>query len=321
MPARVRERVATIDVETGHLVQMVNELLDLSRIEQAATQLHLDDVAVGPLLTASAARSGRSRTGRASRSRLNLPEAPLPPVWGDADRLGQLLLNLLHNAVKFSRCGAVRDARPTASRVARSWSAWRTRGGHPGPDQPRIFERFFKVDRARERGQGGTGLGLAIARHIAEAHRGRIWFESEDGQGSTFFVALPRRRRTAGASRRRPARRGSTARDYLLIAVGGAAGAVSRYVVDDLSRALIGGAFPMGTLVVNLTGSFVLGLLFAARHRSVRRCRRPPGAGHDRLHRRLHHLLHLDARERAAGRRGRMAPRRRPTWAVPSSWA
>ena len=63
--------------------------------------------------------------------------------------------------------------------------------GIPRADQPRIFERFFKVDRARERGQGGTGLGLAIARHIAEAHRGRIWFESEDGRGSTFFVALP----------------------------------------------------------------------------------------------------------------------------------
>ena len=63
--------------------------------------------------------------------------------------------------------------------------------GIPRADQPRIFERFFKVDRARERGQGGTGLGLAIARHIAEAHRGRMWFESEDGKGSTFFVAVP----------------------------------------------------------------------------------------------------------------------------------
>ena len=191
VPDRVRERVATIDVETGHLVQMVNELLDLSRIEQAATQLHLDDVAVGPLLAAGASRLRAFADRQGVEIRLELPEAPLPPVWGDSERLGQLLLNLLHNAVKFSRAGGIVTVGATQHGTEIVLTVADMGVGIPRADQPRIFERFFKVDRARERGQGGTGLGLAIARHIAEAHRGRIWFDSEDGHGSTFFVALP----------------------------------------------------------------------------------------------------------------------------------
>jgi two-component system, OmpR family, phosphate regulon sensor histidine kinase PhoR len=191
VPDRVRDRVATIDVETGHLVQMVNELLDLSRIEQAATQLHLDDVAIGPLLTASAARLRTFAERQLVDIEIQLPDVPLPPVWGDADRLGQLLLNLLHNAIKFSRSGGRVTLAAERQQSEVVVSVADTGVGIPVSDQPRIFERFFKVDRARERGQGGTGLGLAIARHIADGHRGRIWFQSEDGRGSTFFVALP----------------------------------------------------------------------------------------------------------------------------------
>jgi two-component system phosphate regulon sensor histidine kinase PhoR len=191
VPPRVRERVATIDVETGHLVQMVNELLDLSRIEQAVTQLHLDVVAVGRLETAAAARVRAFAERQGVEIKVVPPVADLAPVWGDAERLGQLLLNLLHNAIKFSRSGGTVTIGAAEEGAEVIMSVADTGVGIPRADQPRIFERFFKVDRARERGQGGTGLGLAIARHIAEAHRGRIWFESEDGNGSTFFVAVP----------------------------------------------------------------------------------------------------------------------------------
>ena len=192
VPPRIRERVATIDVETGHLVQMVNELLDLSKIEQATTTLHLEDVEVAPLVLGSMARlrTFAERQGVELRAVLP-PAAELPPVLGDAERLGQLLVNLLHNAVKFSSAGQEVSvgARLVDDEVLLAVADHGV--GIPSAEQSRIFERFYKVDRARNRSPGGTGLGLAIARHIAEAHGGRIWVESEEGKGSTFTVALP----------------------------------------------------------------------------------------------------------------------------------
>jgi two-component system phosphate regulon sensor histidine kinase PhoR len=191
VPERVRDRVASIDVETGHLVQMVNELLDLSRIEQGTTTLHLDDVPPLALLegTMARVRTFADRAGVALVRRQ--ADEPMPSIRGDRERLGQLLLNLLHNAVKFSSPGgtvtaaADRDADRVVLSVADEGI------GIARADQARIFERFYKTDRSRERSQGGTGLGLAIARHIAEAHGGSIRVESEEGRGSTFLVSLP----------------------------------------------------------------------------------------------------------------------------------
>lgn len=186
---RLRERIAKIEEETGHLNQMVAEMLDLARIESGravalAERVELDRVAAEAVerLRPFAERSG---------VRLSVAAADdLPPVVGNAERLGQVLVNLLHNAIKFSPEGGPVEVRldcvPEGVRIA-----VRDEGiGIPREAQARIFERFYKVDRARGRG-GGTGLGLAIARHIVEAHGGRIWVESEEGRGSTFFVLLP----------------------------------------------------------------------------------------------------------------------------------
>jgi two-component system phosphate regulon sensor histidine kinase PhoR len=190
VPARVRERVATIDVESGHLVQMINELLDLSRMEHAATQVRRDEVALGPLVEASMQRLQTFAARQGVTLSAQLPP-DLPPVRGDEERLDQLLMNLLHNAIKFSPDGGAvsitADEHPDAAVVS-----VRDHGvGIPARDQARVFERFYKVDRARQRGLGGTGLGLAIARHIAEAHGGRIWLESTEGEGSTFSFSVP----------------------------------------------------------------------------------------------------------------------------------
>jgi two-component system phosphate regulon sensor histidine kinase PhoR len=193
VPPRLRDMVQKIDVETGHLVQMVNELLDLSKIEQGATQLHLDTVDVGAVVQASMERLRLFAERQGVVLRTELPPDGQPAlVLGDEERIGQLLVNLLHNAVKFSSEGGevVLSVRTTASEVAVSVA---DRGaGIPKADLERVFERFYKVDRARVRGKGGTGLGLAIARHIAEGHGGRLSVESDEGQGSTFTVELPR---------------------------------------------------------------------------------------------------------------------------------
>ncbi len=190
VPPRVRERVATIDVETGHLVQMINELLDLSRIEQSVVEVRHDQVAVAPLVAGSLSRL-RTFAERQGVTLVADIAGAVPPVRGDEERLDQLLMNLVHNAIKFSSSGdtVVVSAGTEGDVVLVSV---RDEGeGIPRSEQGRVFERFYKVDRARQRGLGGTGLGLAIARHIAEAHGGRIWLESTEGMGSTFFVALP----------------------------------------------------------------------------------------------------------------------------------
>ena len=187
---RTRERVATIDVETGHLVQMVNELLDLSRIEQAVTRIRSDEVLLPPLVTGTLHRL-RTFADRQGVVLVELVPDDLPPVRGDEERLDQLLMNLLHNAIKFSPQGGTvtitTDELPDRVVVSVTDHGM----GIPKKDQDRVFERYYKVDRARQRGLGGTGLGLAIARHIAEAHGGSLWVKSTEGKGSTFSFSVP----------------------------------------------------------------------------------------------------------------------------------
>ncbi|MEX1169650.1 MAG: ATP-binding protein [Chloroflexota bacterium] len=191
IPVKMRDRIDKIEVETGHLVQMVSELLDLSRIEQGGTIQAADLVDLGQIATESTERLRlfADRQGVA----LHVEVAPgLPLVLGDAARLAQVYVNLLHNAVKFSPDGG--DVTVTVHKEdGRVVSAVADHGvGIPTAAQARIFERFYKVDRARVRGEtGGTGLGLAIARHVIEQHGGTLWVESVEGAGSIFRFALP----------------------------------------------------------------------------------------------------------------------------------
>jgi two-component system, OmpR family, phosphate regulon sensor histidine kinase PhoR len=191
IPAKMRDRIAKIEVETGHLVQMVNELLDLSRIETGTAQLLIDDVDLGRVATATTERLRLFADRQGVTLTVDLPAA-IPLVRGDEARLGQVLVNLLHNAVKFSPDGG--EVRVTVQTYGSDvLTSVADHGvGVPKAAQARIFERFYKVDRARVRGEaGGTGLGLAIARHVIEQHGGRIWVESEEGAGSTFSFAIP----------------------------------------------------------------------------------------------------------------------------------
>jgi two-component system phosphate regulon sensor histidine kinase PhoR len=191
IPPKMRDRIGKIEVETGHLVQMVSELLDLSRIESGGTIGAVDVLDVGQIATESTERLRLFADRQGVALRVELP-AEVPAVQGDEERLGQVFVNLLHNAVKFSPDGGqvTITVRAEEGRIVSSVADHGV--GIPRAAQARIFERFYKVDRARVRGEtGGTGLGLAIARHIIEQHGGTIWVESTEGAGSTFSFAVP----------------------------------------------------------------------------------------------------------------------------------
>lgn len=193
---RVRDSISRIEAETDHLSAMVNELLDLARIEQADVPLLREPVDLADVVNSVAKRLQpfADRQGLRVISQLP-PPADQRMVSGDSERLEQLVFNLVHNAIKFSPAESdvvvrvvAEDDQPSIVVEVEDHGP-----GIPKRDLDRIFERFYKVDLARTRaGQGGTGLGLAIARHIAEAHGGSIRVESEEGEGATFRVSLPR---------------------------------------------------------------------------------------------------------------------------------
>jgi two-component system phosphate regulon sensor histidine kinase PhoR len=201
IPVRMRDRIGRIEVETGHLVQMVSELLDLARIESGRPMPLIDRVDLGRLAVATTERLRLFAERQGVRLAIDLPAEGVPPVRGAEEQLGQVILNLVHNAVKFSpdggdvtlrvRPGPGPAAEPADGTPREVVVSVEDHGiGIPRGSQSRVFERFYKVDRARVRG-GGTGLGLSIARHVIEGHGGRIWVESEEGRGSTFSFALP----------------------------------------------------------------------------------------------------------------------------------
>jgi len=177
-----------METEVDALTQMVQELLELSRIESGRAPLHLapvpvPDVVLPPVerLRPQAERAGLTLT-------VTLPP-DLPPLQADAERIQQVVTNLVHNAVKFTSPGGQVTVTAERTEAEVVLKVHDTGVGIPADDLPRIFERFYKADRARS--GGGTGLGLAIARHIVQAHGGRIWVESVEGQGSTFYFSLP----------------------------------------------------------------------------------------------------------------------------------
>ncbi len=189
---RMRDRIGKIEVETGHLVQMVTELLDLSRIESGGTIDLADGLDVAGIVGSSAERLRSFAERQGVDLAIDVPRS-LPSVRGDAARIGQVVVNLVHNAVKFSPDGGTVRVSARVDGDELTISVEDHGVGIPRAAQQRVFERFYKVDRARLRPEvgGGTGLGLAIARHVVEQHRGRIWVDSTEGVGSTFRFTIP----------------------------------------------------------------------------------------------------------------------------------
>ncbi len=187
-PPAARRFLGRIQTEVDALTQMATELLELSRIESGQVPIALKPVSPSKLIHSAADRM-KMQAERAGLV-IRVDCAPdLPNIRADFPRLEQVLVNLIHNAVKFTRPGGevTLTASPQGNYIC--FLVHDTGVGIPADDLTRIFERFYKTDRARS--GGGTGLGLSISRHLVEAHGGKIWAESAEGRGSTFFFTIP----------------------------------------------------------------------------------------------------------------------------------
>ncbi len=175
--------------ETVRLNRLVNDLLDLSGLETGKTHWPVEDVALRPLLAGVIAKLQPQLEKHALTVEFRCPE-DLPAVTGNRDRIQQVLINFLGNAIAFTPPGGrITLLAEQAGGFVRI-SVSDTGVGIPATEQDKVWDRFHKVDRSRARGSGGTGLGLAIARQIVEAHGGEVGLSSEPGNGSTFYFTL-----------------------------------------------------------------------------------------------------------------------------------
>ena len=171
------------------LARLTDDLLKLSRIEAGRLELESRPVSVAALVNGCVETARLKAESKGLRLTVGLPE-DLPAVRGDAVQLGEVLQNLIDNALQYTPPGGRIDVTAYSNGHEVIFTVADTGIGIPEADLERIFERFYRVDAARSREAGGTGLGLSIARHIVDAHGGRIWVESAVGQGSRFRFSI-----------------------------------------------------------------------------------------------------------------------------------
>jgi two-component system, OmpR family, phosphate regulon sensor histidine kinase PhoR len=182
--------VEIIREHARRLARLTDDLLKLSRIEAGRLELEMRPIRVETLVSGCVETARLNAKARGLEIHVDLQESA-PAVRGDGLQLGEVLQNLLDNAVQYTPAGGQIEVKARSNGNGVTFTVTDTGIGIPESDLERIFERFYRVDAARSREAGGTGLGLAIARHIVEAHGGRIWVESAVGQGSRFHFSIP----------------------------------------------------------------------------------------------------------------------------------
>ena len=189
IPGELREPLADIQVNGRHLLHLINDVLDLSKIEAGRMDLALGEYSVREVVDVVHLSLRSLAAEKGLEFKTSVPD-DLPPAYGDSRRLAQCLMNLAGNAIKFTRAGRVEIGVELAGdelvfRVAD------TGIGIPKEELENVFAEFRQVDTTVTREFGGTGLGLSITKKFVEMHGGRIWVESETGKGSTFLFAVP----------------------------------------------------------------------------------------------------------------------------------
>jgi two-component system, OmpR family, phosphate regulon sensor histidine kinase PhoR len=188
-----QNRVRFLEIILEHarrLARLTEDLLRLSQMDSDRLELEIDEISVSQIVDSCLATAQHRALENGLKLSVNIPEN-LPSVAGDRRRLAEVLQNLLDNARQYTLPGGEIVLSVAASELEVVFTVSDTGIGIPRADQSRIFERFYRVDAARSREAGGTGLGLAIAKHLIEAHGGRIWVESEIGKGSHFHFSVP----------------------------------------------------------------------------------------------------------------------------------
>ena len=179
--------------ETNRMMRMVTDLLHLSRIDNATSHLDVELINFTAFITFILNRFDKMKSQDEEKKYELVRDYPINSVWIeiDTDKMTQVIDNILNNAIKYSPDGGkiTVSMKTTDDQMILSISDQGL--GIPKQDLPKIFDRFYRVDRARSRAQGGTGLGLAIAKEIIKQHKGFIWAKSEYGKGSTFTIVLP----------------------------------------------------------------------------------------------------------------------------------
>ena len=184
------EFLRTIEEHADRMSKLVDDLLDLSAIESGHRRPRFEAVSLASLC-ADVARQLAPQADAAGVSLTALPMEGLPPARADRDQLRQVLVNLVDNAIKYTERGGVVEISVERWKDGIRVAVRDTGLGIPDADLPRVFERFYRVDKARSRDAGGTGLGLSIVKHLVEAHGGEISVESRQPGGTTFRFTLP----------------------------------------------------------------------------------------------------------------------------------
>ena len=179
--------------ETNRMMRMVTDLLHLSRIDNVTSQLDVELINFTAFITFILNRFDKMRSQDEEKKYELVRDYPINSVWIeiDTDKITQVIDNILNNAIKYSPDGGKITVSMKTTDDQMILSIKDQGLGIPKQDLPKIFDRFYRVDRARSRAQGGTGLGLAIAKEIIKQHNGFIWAKSEYGKGSTFTIVLP----------------------------------------------------------------------------------------------------------------------------------